>query len=50
MGFIRTMSNERTKVPSDDAVPGRALSVVKGLLDVLGDVLLDVVFAHGFLC
>lgn len=43
------MGDEAAKVPADDAVPCWALAVVKRLLDVLGDVLLDVELEHRFL-
>lgn len=43
------MGNKRTKVPSNNAMPGRSLAVIKGLLDVLSNVLLDVVFLHSLL-
>lgn len=44
------MSNEAAKVPANDTVPRRALAVVKRLLDVLRDVLLDVELKHRLLC
>ena len=44
------MSNEAAKVPADDTVPCRALAVVKRLLDVLRNVLLDVELEHRLLC
>lgn len=34
-----TVSDEATKVAADNAVPSGALALVKGLLDVLGDIL-----------
>ena len=43
------MGNEAAKVPADDAVPCRALAIVKRLLDVLRNVLLDVELEHRFL-
>lgn len=46
----RTVCNEAAEVSSNNAVPGWASAVVKGLLDVLCDVLLNVEFAHGVLC
>lgn len=44
------MGDEAAKVPADDTVPRRALAVVKRLLDVLRDVLLDVKLEHRLLC
>jgi hypothetical protein len=43
------MSNVASKVASDNAVPRRSFAVVESSLDVLGNVLLDGEFAHGFL-
>jgi len=48
--MLRFMSNKATKVPTHDAVPGRALSLVECSLDMLRNVLLDSKLAHGFLC
>lgn len=45
----RTVSNETAKVPANDTVPRRALAVIKRLLDVLRDVLLDVELEHRLL-
>lgn len=49
-GKLRTVGDEAAKVPADDTVPRRALAVVKRLLDVLRDVLLDVELEHRLLC
>lgn len=43
------MSNKRSKVPSNNTVPCWSFTVIKGLLDVLSNVLLDVVLLHGLL-
>ena len=43
------MSNKGAKVPSDNAVPRWALAIIKGLLDMLGNILLDVVLLHSLL-
>lgn len=46
---LQTVGDEAAKVPADDTVPRRALAVVKRLLDVLCDVLLDVELEHRLL-
>lgn len=38
------------EVASYDAMPGWTFALVESLLDVHGDVLLDAVLGHGFLC
>lgn len=43
------MSNKASKVPSNNTVPRWAFAVIEGLLDVLGNVLLNVVLLHSFL-
>lgn len=43
------MGNERAKVSADNTVPCRTFTVIEGLLDVLGDVLLNVVLLHSLL-
>ena len=46
---LRLVRHKTAKVASNDAVPGGALSLIEGLLDVLRDVLLDRELGHGFL-
>lgn len=43
------MSNKASKVPSNNTVPRWAFTVIEGLLDVLGNVLLNVVLPHSLL-
>ena len=47
---MRTVSDIASKVLSDDDVPRRAMSSVKLLLDLSGDILLDIVFFEGRGC
>jgi len=44
------MRNEGAEVASDNAVPGRPLALIEGLLDELSNVLLDSIFGHSLLC
>lgn len=46
---LRLVGNEAPEIASHDAVPGRALPFIERTLDVLSNVLLDSVLAHGFL-
>lgn len=45
-GLVR---DEAAKVATNDAVPGRAFSLIKRALDVLCNVLFNSKFGHGFL-
>lgn len=46
---LRLVSHKATEISTNDAVPSRALSLVKSSLDVLRNVLLDGELGHGLL-